>query len=730
MRPASKHRADTIQLRSRTASICCAVLFVAACDCGGGTGADSALEVAPETIDFGEVAVGLAGRRSLIVSNKGAGLLTILEAKVNAPLAPEVRVDAVPRGIAPGDSREIPIVFSPMTAGGREGELIIKTDSTSTPERRVRLLGLGIDPRIRVSPELIDFGRVVLGTVRTATVTIENVGTRRVVVRAVTADVETSEEFSAVLRGIRGLEPGESFNVAIAYQPNGPGFDEGRFIVADDTPLPVRVNVVVRGEGASSELGVEPRRIDFEGVFVGETRTRFFELKNLGAVTHTISSMSLLSTSTISELSIVSSTTTETPFSIDPGEVRRVEVAYTPVDDRDDTAEIVIESPALTGYELVSLTGRATRSPFALLQPSPAVLSFGPAEVGTAMLRRLRLANLGNTDIVLRAPLRISPPTAPYTLLEIPAEDARFAPRDDHALFVRFAPTEAGVAAPAAVVIETGDVDMPRIEVPLEGTGVLEPVRDLELDTADFELGHVPRGREALRALVLRSTGSATVTVSAATLLDDAGGLFRLDPSQFWPRSIAPGDALRLAILFRDGFGLSGPHAGRLELSTDDTDQPRVSIALSAATVEPIPSDADLVVRVTQGASPDVELHLLRPGGVLFDRPSDACWCAPNPDWGRLGEFGDDPFYGGDSIELQRMEPGLYSLAVVRREDGIGAAVVEISVYSRGTQAGVLSREVGPGLRWDVGTLELAGSGLVFDPPMLPLTRPLRDDCF
>lgn len=639
-------------------------------------------------------------------------------------------MDAVPRGIAPARSNEIPIVFSPAGAGPREGELIIKTDSTITPERRIRLLGMGIDPRIRIFPEVVDFGRVVVGAVRTATVTIENVGTERVVVRAVTADVETSPEFSAVLRGIRGIEPGERFNLGIAYQPVGSGFDEGRFIVADDTALPMRVSVVVRGEGAIAELGIEPTRIAFEGVFTGETRSRFFELKNLGAVTHTVSSITLVTSSTASELSIVSSTAGEAPFSIEPGEVVRVEVAYSPRDDVDDTAEIIIASPALLDPVRIFVTGRATRPPFALLTPIPELLSFGPAELGTATVRRLRLINFGNSDSLLRGSMRISPPNAPYTLLDAPPADARFAPRDDHTVLVSFAPSELGVVPPAAVVIETLDQNMPRIEIPLEGEGVAGPVRDLEVDTLDLDVGHVPRGLGVERVLSLRSVGSATVTVSAIRLLDDANRTFELDATQLGPQAIAPGAVLRLSILFFDGFGLSGPRSGRLQLESDDADHPQVEVALSAETIEPLSDFSDLIVELAPTTPSNVELHLLRSGGVFFDRPSDVCFCSPNPDWGRLGEFDDDPLYLGRRIELEVAEAGLYSIAVHHRDGGEAPVNVELTVSSRGEQIGTLTRQIGPGQRWDSGTVSFDNRGPLFEPGALPLTRSLRDDCF
>jgi hypothetical protein len=736
MRPGSKHRADTIQLGHRTASamIVLAAISFAGCDCRGGEGAVGELTVSPEVIDFGPVTVGLAGRRSLIIANKGAGQLRILEAKANAALAGEVRLDVVPYALPGGDEAEIPLVFTPKSSGARNGVIVIKTDGPTTPEVQVQILGLGIDPRLVATPDVVDFGRVTVGMVATATVTIKNVGSERVVVRAVTPDIDTSAELTAVLRGIIGLDPGQSFTLSIAYQPIDGGFDEGRFIIADDTAIPMRVSIAVRGEGSSSELAIDPHTINFLGSFVGETRTRFFEIKNLGSAPQTVSRIELVDSATISEFILEPPML---PLTLEPGQTERIFVTYAPIDAELDQVEVLIESPALLEPERVVLQGLASLPPFMALSVEPTRLSFGPVEIGTTAERRLRIFNRGNTDVHLIGGIAALPGTAPYTLRELPPANALFAPLDDHTLIVEVTPTALGPVEPAVIAIDSDDPEQPTLEVILEAEGVATPARDVEIDPPSLELGHVPRGERAVRSIVLRSTGSAPVTIYSVVFLDDGGGLFELDGSEPWPRTIMPGEETRAAIAYRDASGLAAAHAGRVRIDSDDADQPRVEVALAAETVEPILDEADLVLEASWIGGENVDLHLVRPGGAVFDRPSDVCFCSPNPDWGRRDDPLDDPFLERDDVVAPGLERiaisigdrGRYSILVHHREDGgNGAAEVELVVRSRGVELGRLSRVIGGGQLWDVGNVDLSTSG--FEPVTVPLSASLRDDCY
>jgi hypothetical protein len=727
----TKHRADHIQLDHPGASAIFLLLCaVSACDCGGGKGAESALEAIPTTIDFGRVGVGLAGRKGLVLSNTGLAPVKILEMKVNEELAPELRMDSVPSGIAGAGMYTVPLVFSPKIPGDRAGTITIKTDSAATPEVVVRIVGEAVNPQLMVSVTAIDFGRVIVGTMRTATVSVTNSGTEEVTVRAVTGDVETTPEFRAALGSVRRLEPGESFTLALSYAPTDTSFDEGRMILVDDTDIPMRVSIGVRGEGAISELGLEPSAIDIRGIFPGETKQRFFDIKNLGTRDLEIARILLAGSSTISELSVVTSTETETPFTLRAGESRRVVVEYAPIDAGRDSAVVAIDSDALDGQAYVFLTGVASAIPFAALSALPGDLSFGSVELGSVRRKTLRLINHGTEDVRLQS-IELLPASPEYRLVEAPEPGALFEPGEDRVVFVELSPFAAGPVAPAVIVVRTDQ--SPELNISLSGAGSADPVPHLEATLEPF--GAVPFGLEVVRNLLIESTGTATAVIDSVTMLE---GVFTLPEPVIGSIALAPGETLRVPVRFFDD-GLAGPlYSASVELTSNDPDFVDELYA-TASTIDALSAPAELWVELSWTGGADVDLHVVRAEGRLFDRPTDATFCSPNPDWGVLFEMRDNPLYlrdafrapGSERVLSDRVFPGDYAVIVHHKDDGgFGAATIELIVRSLDRELLRSTRVIASGQRFDAGTFHFDGAEGSFAASLLPVSSLLRDDCY
>lgn len=684
----------------------------------------------PAIVDFGEVGVGFAGRRNLILSNRGLAPLIISEISVNDELAPEVRLDAVPAGIAGGGMYSVPLVFSPQRPGNREGTIRIRSNSAGAPLIEVRVVGEAVEPQLEVSPSEIDFGRVIVGDIRTATVTVTNTRGEELIVRAVTGDVDTSPEFTAGIGGSRRLAPGASFTLSIAYAPLDTTLDAGRMIIADSTTLPARVSIGVRGEGALSELGIEPSMIEISGLFPGETKRRSFELRNLGPNEQTITRIVLAGTATVSELSVVTSTSIVTPFALRPGESRRVVVEYAPRDSGVDSAVVAIASTALEGDAFVFITGRAAMLPFVALSASPDALSFGSVELSTVRRKKLRLANRGTVDARVSS-VQVTPEIAAYRLID-PPDGALLEPGEDRTMFVELSPSELGPLEASLVI--TLEAVLDPVVVPLSGAGVDEPVASIDVELEPF--GPIPLGMEAWRNVLIQSTGSATVTVTQVRLESESVFNVLAPPS---PVSLAPGEELAVPIRFLDFGGAEALYATSVLIESEDPTyaQPDVLVA-QAGSVLFDDAPGFMAELYWQGGA-NVDLHLVRAGGVLFDRPNDATFCSPNPAWGAPFERLDDPLYladflqppGGERVILSQVTPGDYAVIVEHRDDGgFGPAEIALAIYARGQQVWSGTRVIAAGQRFDAGTFSFDGATPSFVPAQLPLGRSLRDDCY
>jgi hypothetical protein len=714
-------------------------LSASACNCGGdgAESVDGRLVIAPGSLDFGSVSVGLAAQKPLVLSNAGKGLLQIDGAMVSDSIASDVRLEGVPAAIAPSEGHAIAVIFTPATPGPRDGALVFTTNSRITPSVSVRTVGLAIEPRLIAIPPQIDFGRVVLGQVATASASIENTGDDVITVDTVTLDVGTSSEFSTGLSAIRTLHPGDSFVLRAEYAPMDLGVDQGRIVVDDDTMNPQKLGLAVRGEGVFSEIEIDPLMIDFDGLLVGERTTRAFEIRNIGARAHTITELALTSTS--SEISIDTSSTT-VPFVLPANTSRFVGVTYAPADAIDDSGTVHIAASGLPTPQTVLIRGHAELRPRPLLVVSPTTIDFGSAQTGTGVRRRITLRNDGDAALHLVSALAIAPQSSPFALVDLVPPSATIAPGDALGVDLDFLPSSVGPAASAGLTIASDDPSRPLIVVQLQGLGGDHPEPDLFVRDTQVLFGRVPRGVLASRSLVVTNDGSAPLSITGVTLPMDAGGRFARDSLPPIPLTLVPGASAKLGIRYLDPLGLAGDQPGLLRIDSDDPDNLTLDIPLDAETTAPPFGSPAFELALSWDTAADLDLHLVRVDGAYFGLGSDCCFCDPNPDWGVIGSTGDDPFldrdvingFGPERIVIWSVAQGAaYAIAVHDYDDRGASAPAQatVTVRSNGVEIGTVTRAITQNERWDVGTLSWPDVMGVLAPSALPLAASSADYC-
>ena len=119
------------------------------------------LSIQAEVLDFGQVAVGASGRRSLRLWNRGTADLLLSSMVTNHPA---FLSGPSPSILAPGSKRSVDITFSPTAADRAEGSLFIHSNDPNRPDLVVALSGEGLaPPRMHVMPssiqESIDSGQ-------------------------------------------------------------------------------------------------------------------------------------------------------------------------------------------------------------------------------------------------------------------------------------------------------------------------------------------------------------------------------------------------------------------------------------------------------------------------------------------------------------------------------------------------------------------------------------------
>lgn len=236
------------------------------------------IEVTPLKLDFGFVASGSKNTKNVRISNKGSAPLIIekisMEKKSSGAFI-------VPRlinvSIAPGQSKELPVSFSPTVGSEHKGVIIIKHNDPNKSDVLVRLFGKVSAPNIEVQPRLLDYGKAPIA--KTKSFTIANSGDRPLTIKSIVKIVGTSPEFAIDLSKIKFpwvLPPNKFQAISVVYTPADQGDDVGQIQITSDDPDEPKVKVELKATGSAipaCDLAPTPSRVNFGLSVIGKSKT-------------------------------------------------------------------------------------------------------------------------------------------------------------------------------------------------------------------------------------------------------------------------------------------------------------------------------------------------------------------------------------------------------------------------------------------------------------------------
>lgn len=204
-------------------------------------------------VDFGEVVVPYSDSQYFQVLNAGRAPLTVS----SISLADDVGVYTLSNDsltVEQDEAVSVLVGFVPTTFLTYDTEIVIVSNDPDEPEKRVPLLGKGVDgpvPEISVDPLTLDFGDVAAGASSTLWFTVTNVGDGPLSVSPTT--LSGSGNFALVTDpGNQTLaEAGGAFTSVVTYtRPKGQETgDWGRVAIPSNDPLSPEVEVLFLANG-------------------------------------------------------------------------------------------------------------------------------------------------------------------------------------------------------------------------------------------------------------------------------------------------------------------------------------------------------------------------------------------------------------------------------------------------------------------------------------------------
>jgi hypothetical protein len=293
------------------------------------------LAVAPlDTLRFGVVAPGENERQSLRLRNRGGGTLKAVLRSESGEFVPEVS-DTI--RLAAEQVQAVLVRFQPLQGGRRQSTLLISCNDARVPLVPVVLVGTG--GGVRFESPSIEFGEVVLGTRIDTTVQVINQTSGRVEL--------TLDLFGAGFTWDQGtvrLEAGQSISLRVNFEPNVKG----------------RFSAKVEARGRDLELTLFGTGVEGPVMLVQPATLRPFGEVEVGQVGRGSLTVSNTGRGPLRLFDLMSSRleyrvvqADSLPLVIQPGEDRRIEVEFTPLEKGGVTGVLTLVSNDPNNREVV-----------------------------------------------------------------------------------------------------------------------------------------------------------------------------------------------------------------------------------------------------------------------------------------------------------------------------------------------------------------------------------------
>jgi len=521
------------------------------------------IEVDPLLLDFGDVPIDTADVGIFTISNVGDDDLEITSCTYVGDT--EFWVSADPSGtvLVPGDSVELEVTFEPDDVWTYYGEIGIASNDPDEPVVMVEVIGGGIAPDIDVTPTLLQFGQVAIGSSSAMTATISNVGD--VDLELDTLSISGTTEYSLTVDPSGTvLAPAASTSVEVTYAPVDVGADGATLSIPSNDPDEPVVYVTLNGaDEPLPDIDVDPLLVNFGTVDVGQTDTDTITVSNLGTATLTVSAVTFSGSSEFTWNSI------SLPGTIGPGASRTITVAYSPLDEVADSGTITIDSddpdePSV----VVSLAGQASPSPD--IDVDPWTVDFGDVKAGDSDTATVTIYNVGDVDLELYSCVRSGDPN--FTITVNP-QGTIIAAGGSTTMEVAFYPTAESTYT-GEIDIASDDPDEPVVTVDLFGAGV---VPEINIQPSYHDLGVVEVNCSETLDIAVQSVGSAPLELHGQTFYTAPGSTMTVDTGDLdsyiangW--ELQPGDSITVTLEFVPTDVMY--YSGLLTVESDDPSQP------------------------------------------------------------------------------------------------------------------------------------------------------------
>src|SRR6266446_3036045 len=491
---------------------------------GTGAAAQPQLTINPAGVNFGSVNVGATAAQTVSLTNSGNAALTISQATPSGTGFSFTGL-TLPQTINAGSSISFTSQFLPASTGSASGNISISSNAPGSPAA-IALSGTGVQGTLTANPSSFNFGNVLVGGNGTQTFTLSNSGTASVTISAASA---SGTGFSITGLSVPlTLAAGQNTTFSGQFAPSATGSATGSVSITSNAPgSPLAI--ALSGTGVQPQLAPTPSSASFGSVVTGTSNSQTIKLSNAGSASVTISQATVSGAGfTITGLTV--------PATIAAGGSTTFSAAFAPTTAGSATGSVSMVSNAPGSPLAIALSGTGVGATF-LLGANPTSLNLGNVNVGGNGSSSVTLTNTGNSNVTVSS---VTVSGAGFSASGV-TSGTTLTPNQTVTLSVAFAPAAAG-SVTGSVSVASNATNSPATIV-LSGTGVQGA---LTANPSSFNFGNVLVGSSGAQTFTLSNSGTASVTISAAST---SGTGFSI-PGLSVPATLNPGQTTSFTASF------------------------------------------------------------------------------------------------------------------------------------------------------------------------------------
>lgn len=186
-------------------------------------------------INFESVEVGNNSNRTVSISNPSSTNLNIYNFSLSGPNANEFSITGSPQSIAPQQTANFNVTFTPLTLGQKNAVIIIESEAVTTPDT-LYLSGVGGNLSLTLSSNLLDFGTLDVNNSAELILTISNTGTQTLFISDILISGSNENEFGLIGQLQDSIPASDSRNIRVIYTPSSPGSKFAELSVISNAP--------------------------------------------------------------------------------------------------------------------------------------------------------------------------------------------------------------------------------------------------------------------------------------------------------------------------------------------------------------------------------------------------------------------------------------------------------------------------------------------------------------